>query len=47
MAAGKKADRELFDDLLLADDDLAEFFREPAIDLAEFIDRGDIILRER
>ena len=47
MSAGEEADRELLDDLLLADDRLAKFRAEGLVGFSEFIDGGDIIGRKR
>ena len=44
MSAGEKADGQLFDDVVLADDDLLQLVGEPSINEAQFINRGDIIL---
>ena len=46
VAAGEKADRELFDDQLLADDGFAEFRAEGLVGFSEFIDGGDVIGRK-
>jgi hypothetical protein len=45
VAAGEEADAELLDDLVLTDDDTAEFGAELVIDGAERIDSGDVIRR--
>jgi len=46
MATSEEADSELFDDVFLADDDLAEFGFESLEFFAELIDCGDIVLRK-
>jgi hypothetical protein len=46
MAAGKEADRELLDDLVLADDGFPDFRPECLVSFSEFIDGGDVIGRE-
>ena len=39
VAAGKQADRQLFDHIVLADDDSAQLAAESAVELAQFVDR--------
>ena len=46
VSAGKKADREFFDDGLLADDDLSELGFEFVVGLSQFIDSGDVVFGE-
>jgi hypothetical protein len=43
----EEADRELLHHLLLADDDLAQFLPEVAVDLPEFVDGRDIVGGQR
>ena len=43
VAAGEQADRQPLDHVVLADDDLAQFRRELAVDLAQFVDGIDVI----
>ena len=43
VAFGKEADRELFDDLFLADDHLANFSAQDFVDFSKFVDGGDIV----
>jgi hypothetical protein len=47
VTAGEEADGELLDDLVLADDDFFELIAEAAVNLAEFINGGDVVLRKR
>jgi hypothetical protein len=47
VTTGEEADRELLDDLVLADDDFFELIAEAAVNLAEFINGGDVVLRKR
>ena len=44
MPTGKQANGELFDDLVLADDDSAELGTEPLIDVPQFVDGGNIVV---
>ena len=46
VAATEETNGESLDDVLLTDDDLAEFRLECLVGAAEFIDRGDIVRRE-
>jgi hypothetical protein len=46
MAAGKQTDRQIFDDLLLADDCFAEFGAKSIVGATEFVDGGDIVRRQ-
>jgi hypothetical protein len=39
-------DRELLDDFILADDDLFELGTEALVNLAQFVDGGDVVLGE-
>ena len=47
VAAGEQADRQPLDHRLLADDDPAQLLPQPGIDLAQLVDRLDVVLAER
>lgn len=46
MAAGKEADAELLDDVVLANDDAAQFSGESTVSGAQFVDGGDVVCGE-
>ena len=46
VTAGEEADAELLDDVILADDDPAEFGGEAGVSGAEFVDGGDVVCGE-
>ena len=47
MTACEKADGELLDDLLLADDDLFQLVAQLDVNFAKLINSGDVVLRKR
>ena len=46
MAAGKQTDRQVFDDLLLANDCFAEFGAKSIVGATQFVDGRDIVRRQ-
>ena len=44
--AGEQADRQPLDDVVLADDDPAQLFAQPGVDVAQPVDRLDVVLVE-